>query len=57
LETLDAIYHRRSIRRYTGKPISDEDLEIILEAGLMAPSGLNLQPWYFVAVQSEENKQ
>ena len=56
METLTAIRQRRSVRRYTEEPISEEELKLILEAGLAAPSGLNLQPWYFVAVRSEEKR-
>lgn len=45
---------RRSIRSYEDKPVSEEDLKEILEAGLYAPSAVDLQPWYFVAVKSPE---
>lgn len=48
---LDDIKSRRSIRKYTGDPVSDEDLEKILEAGRWAPSGLNNQPWRFAIVR------
>ena len=56
METLETIRQRRSVRKYTHQPITDEDLDAILQAGLSAPSGLNLQPWYFVAVRSEEKR-
>lgn len=56
METKEAIFGRRSIRKYTEKPISDKDLQEIIEAGLCAPSGINLQPWFFVVVKSEEKK-
>ena len=46
--------NRRSIRSYEDTPISDEDLKEILEAGIYAPSAVDLQPWYFVAVKSPE---
>ena len=36
---------------------SDTDLETILTAAMAAPSGLNLQPWYFVAVRTPEKRQ
>jgi nitroreductase len=49
-----AIYGRRSIRKYKSLPVSTQDLRDILEAGVHAPSGINMQPWYFLAVQSEE---
>lgn len=54
METREAIYARRSVRLYQDKPVSDEDLKEILEAGMWAPSGVNLQPWYFVVIRSRE---
>lgn len=56
METLDTIRLRRSVRQYTQESISDEDLQTILLAGLSAPSGLNLQPWYFVVIKSAEKR-
>ena len=41
---------RRSVRRYKPDPIAMEDLQEILAAGAAAPSAINLQHWYFVAV-------
>ncbi|NLK36483.1 MAG: nitroreductase [Epulopiscium sp.] len=54
METKEAIFGRRSVRKYTDQPVSDEDLMEVINAGLVAPSGINLQPWYFVVVKSEE---
>ena len=51
METREALLGRRSIRRYKPDPISPSDLKKILEAGMYAPSAINLQHWYFVAVQ------
>jgi len=53
METRDAIYGRRSIRKYADMPIPADVLREIIEAALMAPSGNNTQPWYFLAVQSD----
>jgi len=47
---IDAILARRSIRRYTDKPVSDADVRTLLEAGMSAPSGSNRKPWHFVTV-------
>ena len=44
----------QDVRKYTDEPVSDEDLMEVINAGLMAPSGINLQPWYFVVVKSDE---
>ncbi|MGL4791958.1 MAG: nitroreductase family protein [Anaerotignaceae bacterium] len=57
METRDALFSRRSIRKYTNQPISDEDLMDIIQAGLYAPSNVNFQPWYYVVIKSEEKKQ
>ena len=51
-----AIYERRATASFDGAPIPAEDLRQILDAGLNAPSGYNLQPWRFVVVQSPEQK-
>jgi nitroreductase len=50
MDTLEAIRRRRSVREYTGEPIRREDLETIVDAGRLAPSGYNTQPWDFVVV-------
>ena len=55
MDVKDAIMGRRSIRKYKSTPISEEDIRDILEAGTMAPSASNLQPWYFVAVSRRDN--
>ena len=57
MNTMDAIFARRSVRLYKSEPIPDDVLEDILEAGLYAPSAVDLQPWFFVAVKSEEAMQ
>ena len=57
MEFRDVIYSRRSVRKYSGQPVPDEILEEILQAGLAAPSAVNLQPWYFVAIQSREERE
>ncbi len=51
-----AIQERRATPSFDGAPIPPEDLKQILEAGLNAPSGYNMQPWRFIVVQSPEQK-
>ena len=51
-----AIHDRRSTPSFDGTPIHPEDLRKILHAGLSAPSGYNMQPWRFIVVQGEEQK-
>jgi nitroreductase len=45
---LDLIISRQSDRKYSDKTIEKEKLDRILEAGRMAPSACNAQPWKFV---------
>ncbi len=51
MDTFEAIAGRRSVREFTGEPVSDADLDRLLEAARWAPSGLNNQPWRFMKVQ------
>lgn len=54
MDALEAIQRRRSVREYTGEPIPREDLEKIVDAGRLAASGNNRQPWDFVVVTDRE---
>jgi nitroreductase len=49
--TLKVIQDRRSIREYAPDPVSDSDIDMILEAARLAPSGENAQPWRFIVVK------
>jgi nitroreductase len=51
-----AIEERRATPSFDGAPLPPQDLRQILEAGLHAPSGYNMQPWRFIVVQSPEQK-
>src|SRR5579875_400961 len=51
-----AIEERRATPSFDGRPIPAHDLRKILEAGLHAPSGYNLQPWRFVVVRTPEQR-
>jgi len=50
MDALEAIRQRRSVRSYTGAPIPREDLETIVDAGRLAATGSNKQPWDFIVV-------
>ena len=56
MDLLELISNRISVRNYSEKHISDEDLRTILEAGRLAPSWMNVQSWKFILVKSQENK-
>ena len=57
MEAWDAIRARRNVRRHKPKPVSDEDLNRIAEAGWRAPSAKNRQPWDFVIVTDQTQLQ
>jgi nitroreductase len=52
----EVIEQRRATPSFDGAPIPDADLKKILEAGLQAPSGYNLQPWRFIVVRTPEQR-
>jgi nitroreductase len=52
MDVLQAIFTRRSIRKFTGAPISNENMETLLKAGFSAPSAHNMQPWHFVVLKN-----
>ncbi|HSU18962.1 MAG TPA: nitroreductase family protein [Acidobacteriaceae bacterium] len=52
----EAIRDRRATPSFDGEPIPPSDLREILEAGLNAPSGYNMQPWRFIVVQHPEQR-
>ena len=56
MNTLDAIYARRSIRRFQDRPVPREVIERLLEATIKAPSAKNGQPWRLVVLQGEEHR-
>src|SRR6201999_1276797 len=54
METWDAITARRNVREFSDRAIPDADLDRVLEAGRIAPSSQNNQPWDFVVVTDRE---
>ena len=54
MNSIEAIYKRRSVRKYLDKPVEREKIEILLKAAMAAPSGRNTQPWHFYVVEGKE---
>lgn len=48
--TIKTIFDRASVRSFENNPISKDQLNLILKAGMAAPSARNLQPWAFIAI-------
>ena len=51
---LELLKKRRSCRRFTGEPVSEEAVANIMKAALMSPSGHRVNPWEFVLVEDKE---
>jgi nitroreductase len=56
MEVLEAIRKRSSVRNYKDTPIPGEVLDRVLDAGRIAPSANNYQPWHFIVVTDPERR-
>ncbi len=54
MEFFDVIRSRRSVREFSGEPVSLKDIETCLEAARLAPSATNAQPWRFLVARKPE---
>ncbi len=54
MDIQEAIFTRRSIRKFTGEAVDDMTLELLIKAGCQAPSAHNNQPWHFVIVKDKD---
>ncbi|MGD2144537.1 MAG: nitroreductase family protein, partial [Anaerolineae bacterium] len=53
-DLIQTILARRSIRKYTPEPVSQEDIRTLLRAAMAAPSASNCKPWQFIVVTERE---
>jgi nitroreductase len=51
---IDTIMERKSVRHYRKNGVDRKDLEVMVKAGMAAPSALNRQPWSFVAITDRQ---
>jgi nitroreductase len=56
MDVFEAVKERSSVRAYTDQPVPKETLEKILEAGRLAPSARNTQPWHFIVVTDPDKR-
>ena len=54
MDVFEAIFGRRSIRRYTQEEITENDIETLLKAAMYAPSAVNKQPWHFIVFRNRK---
>ena len=57
MDVYEAIQKRFSVRAYQDRPVAEGILRRVLDAGRLAPSGSNTQPWKFVVVRDAERRQ
>ena len=51
---LDLVFGRRSIRVYRGGPVTDEQVDLMLQAAMAAPSAAGCDPWRFVVLRRRD---
>ena len=56
-EAIKNILERRSVRKFSDEPITREELDLIIKAGLYAPSAMNKQTWKFTVLTKTEDIQ
>ena len=54
MDVMECIRTRRSGRVYEDRPISEEDMKILLDCGVKAPNGSGMEPWAFVVINGRE---
>ncbi|MBF0122863.1 MAG: nitroreductase family protein [Candidatus Omnitrophica bacterium] len=52
--TLETIFTRRSVRRYTGEKICREDLELLVRAGMAAPTSKDTRHFFFIVIDDDK---
>ena len=53
MDALEAIFTRKSTRKFLDKPVEDEKIQTILRAGMSGPSCRNLRDWAFIVVKDK----
>ncbi|MGD8599576.1 MAG: nitroreductase family protein, partial [Anaerolineae bacterium] len=53
-DLLDLMQSRRSIRKFTDEPVTDGQVETMLQAAMAAPSAQDLRPWHFVVIRQRQ---
>lgn len=54
MELESCIKCRRSVRCYTNEPVSEDQIETVLEAGIWAPTGMDREPWRFIIIEDKK---
>lgn len=57
MDVYEAIRNKRAIRKFTGQPLTPQEIHAILNAGRLAQSSKNMQAWQFIAITQPETLQ
>ncbi len=57
MDVFEAIFGRRSIRRYTDEKITEDEIKILLKAAMYAPSAVDKRPWHFIVFRDKQTMQ
>jgi nitroreductase len=53
-DVVEIIKTRRSVREYSEKQVSDEEIKFLIDCARYAPSGFNMQPWSFLVIKNKD---
>ena len=54
MDAIECILSRKSVREFSNKEISEQDLKTVLTAGMSGPSALNMRPFEFIVTRNKE---
>ena len=54
MSVLEVMKQRKSVRKYLNTPVSEEQIQKLMEAAMTAPSAMNKRPWHFYVIKSED---
>ena len=57
MDAIETLLTRRSVRKFTDQNISDEELRVLLDCAMSAPSACNEQPWEFLVLRAAANRE
>lgn len=55
MSLIEMMENRRSVRAFNTEPVTDEELNKILQAAMLAPNGKGLKPWSFVTIRDKRH--
>ena len=55
-DPMELFRHQRAVRAWSDRPVTDEQLDQVLQAAIHGPSGSNTQPWHFIVIRDQAVK-